>query len=110
MGPWESFPSQSGTWRVCSRNHIILLPQFFYILSIQNRHQLTGNIGFPHGSVVKNPSANAGNTGGTGSIPEPGRFPGEGNGNPLQYSCLGNPMGRGAWRAIVYGVTRVRHD
>jgi len=50
-------------------------------------------VGFPGGSVVKNLPANAGDK---GSIPELGRFPGEGNGNPLQYSCLGNPIGRGA--------------
>ena len=41
-----------------------------------------------------------------GSIPGLGRSPGEGHGNPLQYSCLGNPMDRGAWRAIVHGVTK----
>ena len=46
-------------------------------------------VGFPGGSVVKNPLANAGDA---GSIPGPGRWPGEGNGNPLRYSCLGNPM------------------
>ena len=45
-------------------------------------------VGFPGGSVVKNPLANAGDA---GSIPGPGGSPGEGNGNPLQYSCLGNP-------------------
>ena len=45
-----------------------------------------------------------------GSIPGPGRFPGEGNGNPLQYSYLGNPMDRGAWWATVHGITRVGHD
>ena len=39
-----------------------------------------------------------------------GRYPGEGNGNPLQYSCLENLTGRGAWWATVYGVTRVRYD
>ena len=50
-------------------------------------------LGFPGGSVVKNLPANAGNT---GSIPGSGRFPGEGNSNPLQYSCLGNPMDREA--------------
>ena len=44
-----------------------------------------------------------------GSIPGLGRSPGEGNGNPLQYSCLGNLMDRGAWRATVHGVARVRH-
>ena len=41
-----------------------------------------------------------------GSIPGSGRFPGEGNGNPLQYSYLGNPMDRGAWQAIVQGVAK----
>ena len=50
------------------------------------------------------------NAGDPGSIPGSGRSPGEGNGNPLQYSCLENPMGRGAWWATVYGVARVRHD
>ena len=55
----------------------------------------TRNIGFPGDSVAKNPPANAGDT---GSIPGPGRSPGEGNaGNPLRYSCLGNPKDRGAW-------------
>ena len=58
---------------------------------------------FPGGSMVKNPPANARHT---GSIPESGRSPGEGNGNPLQYSCLGNPMDRGAWRPTVQGVTK----
>ena len=54
--------------------------------------------------MVKNPSANAGDAGDTGSIPEQGRSPGGGNGNPLQYSCLRNPKDRGAWLAIVHGV------
>ena len=49
------------------------------------------------------------NAGDPDSIPGLGRSPGEGNGNPLQYSCLENPMDRGAWRAIVYGVTSVGH-
>ena len=44
-----------------------------------------------------------------GSTPELGRSPVEGNGNPLQYSCLENPMGRGAWQATVHGIARVRH-
>jgi len=43
-------------------------------------------------------------------IPGSGRSPGERNGNPLQYSCLENPMDRGAWQATVHGVARVRHD
>ena len=59
--------------------------------------------GFPDGSVVKNPTANAGDA---GSIPGSGRSPEGGNGYPLQYSCLENPMDRGAWRAIVHGVTK----
>ena len=53
--------------------------------------------------MVKNPPANAGDS---CSIPESRRSPGEGNGNSLQYSCLGNPMDRGDWRAAVYGVTK----
>ena len=47
--------------------------------------------------MVKNPPANAGNIRDAGLIPESGRYPGEGNGNPLQYSCLENSMNRGAW-------------
>ena len=58
-----------------------------------------------HVLVVKNLPANAGDT---GSIPGLGRSSGEGNGNPLQYSCLGNPMDRGAWRATAHGVAKSR--
>ena len=54
--------------------------------------------------MVKNPPAIAGDIRGTGSIPRSGRSPGGGNGRSLQYSCLGNPMDRGAWRATVHGV------
>ena len=54
--------------------------------------------------VVKNPPANAGDVRDTGSIPGLGRSPRGGRGNPLQYSCLENPMGREAWRATVHGV------
>ena len=53
--------------------------------------------------MVKNPPANAGDA---GLIPGSGRSLGEGNGNPLQYSCLGNPMSRGAWWATVHGVAK----
>jgi len=60
--------------------------------------------------VVKNPPANARDTGDADSVPRLGRSPGEGNGNPVQYSCLENPMDRGAWWAIVHGVAGVRHD
>ena len=57
--------------------------------------------------MVKNPPANAGDL---GSLPGLGRSPGEGNGNPLQYSCLENPKDRGAWWATVHWVARVGHD
>ena len=56
--------------------------------------------------VVKNPPANPATARDTGSIPGLGKSPGEENGNPLQYSCLGNPMDRGAWRATVHGVAK----
>ena len=59
--------------------------------------------GFPGGLVVKIPLASAGDV---GLIPGPGRSPGEGNGNPLQCSCLENPMDRGAWQATVHGVSK----
>ena len=63
--------------------------------------------GFPGGSVVKNPPASAGDARDVSSISGSGRSPGVGNGNPLQYSCLGNPMDRGGWWAIVHRVTEV---
>ena len=56
--------------------------------------------------MVKNPSANTGDIRNVGSIPESGRSAGGGHGNPLQHSCLENPMDRGAWWAIVHGVTK----
>ena len=62
----------------------------------------TTNRGFPGGAVVKNLPENARDA---GSIPRSGRCPGEGNGNPLQYSCLKSLMYRGAWQATVHGVT-----
>ena len=62
------------------------------------------NMGFPDGSVVKNLSANAGDV---GLIPGWGRSLGEGNGNPLRYSCPENSMDRGAWWATVHGVTEL---
>ena len=63
-------------------------------------------MGFPGGVVVKNPPANAGDTGDAGSILGSGRSFGEGSGNPLQYSCLEKHMDRGAWLAIVYRVSK----
>ena len=60
--------------------------------------------------MIKNLSANAGDARDVGSIPGSGRSPGVGNDNPLQYSCLGNTMGRGAWQATVHGDERVGHN
>ena len=74
-----------------------------YYLQTELRNSIEGDKGFPGGSVVKNPPDNAGDA---DLIPGSGRSPGEGNGNPLQCSCLGNPMGRGAWRATVRGVAK----
>ena len=64
-------------------------------------------LGLPCSSVGKDSACNAGDL---GSIPGLGRSPGEGNGYPLQYSCLENPMDRGGWQATVHGVARVGHD
>ena len=59
--------------------------------------------GFPHGSNSKESACNVGDP---SLIPGYGRSPGEGNGNPLQYSCLENSVDRGAWQAMVHGVTK----
>ena len=76
--------------------------QIYYFHSILYEYQVLGS--FPGVSVVKNPCANAGEAGDSGSISGLGRSPGGGHGNPLQYSCLENPMDRGDWWAIVHRV------
>ena len=63
-------------------------------------------MGFPDGTVIKNPFANAGDARDVDSIPGLGRFPGGRNGNPLQYSGLENSMEKGAWWATVHGVAK----
>ena len=78
------------------------LQSLFLINSHLSRIQATSG-GLPGGSVVKNPLGNAGDM---GSIFGSGRSPGEGNGNTLQYSCLGNPMDTGAWQATVHRVAK----
>ena len=70
---------------------------FLFTVHVQNIE------GLPVGPVSKESSCSVGDA---GSVPESGRFPGEGNGNPLQYSHLGNPMDRRAWCATVHGVTK----
>ena len=74
---------------------------------VLHRLQLDLSPGFPCSSVGKESAYNAG---GLGSILGLGRSPGEGNGHPLRYPCLENPMDRGAWQTTVYGVARVEHD
>ena len=78
---------------------------FFFFQS--SYHFLLYYMGFPHSLVSKESACNAGDL---GLIPGSGRSPGEGNGNPLQYSCLENPMDRGALQATVHRVARVGHD
>ena len=94
MKPNESLRSQRTVHRV--RNTIFMS---------YRRGALGGlrGVGFPGGSEVK---ASASNARDPGLILGSGRSPGEGNGNPLQYSCLENSMDRGAWWAVVYGVTK----
>ena len=85
------------------------LSRVFSNIPVQN-HQFFSvqtSLGFPHSLVSKESACNAGDP---GSIPGFGRFPVEGNGNPLQYYCLENPMDRGAWQATVHGIARVGHD
>ena len=69
----------------------------------QNIKELHHQVGFPGSSEVKVPVCNGGDQ---DLIPELGRSPGEGNGNPLQYFCLENPLNGGAWWATVYGIAR----
>ena len=72
------------------------------IYSLSNYYTPGSILGLPRWFSGKQSACNAGDAGDLGSIPGSGRCPEEGRGNPLQYSCLQNPMGRGAWRATVY--------
>ena len=77
----------------------------FTVYRLLHLHLKSMNGGFPGCSVVKNLPTHAGDV---ISILDPGRSPGERHGNPLQYSCLENSMGRGAWRAIVHRILQAR--
>ena len=77
--------------------------QYVSKVSQKNKGILSNYQGLPGGSKVKASACNAGDL---GLISGSGRSPGEGNGNPLQYSCLENPMDRGAWWATVHGVAK----
>ena len=79
-----------------------------WLILLRRRHSHT--IAKQLSSTSAAQKASAYSAGDLGSVPGSGRCPGEGSGNPLQYSCLENPMDGGAWRATVHGVSRVRHD
>ena len=88
-----------------------------YFHNLKNKEEINPHLSasvqfrcFSDSSVAKNPPAYAGDVRNVGSVLEWGRSPGEGNGNPLWYSCLEDPMDRETWRAIVHGVTRVGHN
>ena len=82
-----------------------LKAEWYFIVYIHHISYIKKKIPLQHNRVVKNAPANAGDITDAGLIPGLGRSPGEGNGNPLQYSCLENPIDRGAW--TVHRVTRV---
>ena len=88
---FETFLTSAHTGNTC-----------FFATTYTHTHTHT-HTGFPSGSVVKKPPAMQETR---VQIPGWGRSPGEGNGNPLQYSCLENPMHRGAWRVTVHGITK----
>ena len=97
---------------LCDKTIVLFIYVFFnFKLAYFNWKLITWNCSFIFpslplkGLVVKNPPANAGDIGDANSIPGLGRFPGGGNGNPLQYSCLENPMDRGAWWPIAHKIT-----
>ena len=80
---------------------------YFIIATFPVGWNYPNSMGFPHSSVGEESACSAGDL---CSIPESGRSPEEGNGNPLQFSCLENPMDRGTWWATVHGVLGVGHD
>ena len=82
------------------------LPHNLFICIVEEKYCLPYHRVSQMALVVKNPPANAGDVRDTGSILGLGRSPGRGHGNFLQYSCLENPMDRGAWRATVHGVAQ----
>ena len=87
------------------RHHMAYKAKYTYYQALYRKSLPTSTLrkAFPGGTLVKNSPANAGDTVLT---PGSGRVPGEGNSNLLQYSCLENPMDRGAWRATVHGVIK----
>ena len=104
---WVAYPFSRGTpW---PRNQIRVFSiagRFFTCWATREAYSFIYIHTHPGVSVVKNPHANAGNRRDVGSVPGLGRAPGGGHGNPLQYSCLENPMGKGALWAIVHRVAK----
>ena len=107
--------SFSGNWHVpqskisnalhMKETQWLMLPDFFLIFIFFKLLILYWSMGFPDAQQIKNPPAVQKTTGDVGSIPGSERSPGGEHGNPLQYSCLGNPMDRGVWRNIVHGIS-----
>ena len=98
MTRWEDSPSVTSYQAPLPQRKISSLSRF------SKRYLLKYGGGFPGGASGKEPSCNVGDTRDMGSIPELGRSPGGGHGNPLQYSCLENPIDREAWWATVHRV------
>ena len=95
--------------RVCWSHLVVSLLSLSFLLSLLVTFLfLLGllRLGFPGSSAVKKLPVNTGDAGDVGSIPGSERFPGEGNGYPLQYSCLENTMARETWRATVHGIAK----
>ena len=109
MQVWAKNPFLSPVQRA---DMSLQLPLALNCAKMMNNRSLWGQLikdrGFPGGSDSKESACNTGVAGDMGSIPGSGRSPGEGNGNSLQYSCLENPMDRGAWLATVHGVAKSR--
>jgi len=98
------FPAGSAVESTCNTGDVDSIPGLGRSPGERNGWlPIPGFLGFPGGSDSKESTYN---TKDLGSIPELGRSPGGGNGNPLQYSCLENPMDRGTWRLTVHGVTK----
>ena len=116
MGGWEAASSWRGDVRrpLKTERNVVMWMDLKSVTQSErsqkekNKYHILMHIcGFPHSSVGKSSACNAGDS---GLIPGSGRSPGAGNGNPLQYSCLENPMDGGAWQATVHRATRVRHN
>ena len=92
----------SWEWDLCTGLHLgRAREEFFFAFCYTVQH-----LGLPQWLISKESACDAGDTGNTCSIPGSGRSPAEGHSNPLQYSCMGNPKDRGAWKATVHGVAK----